>query len=292
MLRYHPTRRWLIAAAALPSIAPAVAARAQAPSTGEARSITLACSTAIYQSGLFPYLLPLFTRETGIGVQTLVFGDGQAIEAARRGDVDLVFLRNRDAEDRFVTDGLADESGRRPVMSHDFMIVGPRRDPARISGVRDSLEALRRIAAARALFVSRSDRSGAFAAERRLWREAGISPAGAWYRESEQGMGPTLSLAASQDAYTLTDRGTWLAFRNLRTLSSRGSLTVFVEGDRRLLNQYAVIVVSPVRHPHVKAEDARLFADWLVSPAGQQAIANYRVGGQQLFFASAGDLAG
>jgi tungstate transport system substrate-binding protein len=269
-----------------------VTTRAQAPGTVEARSITLACSTAIYQSELFAYLIPLFTRETGIGVHPVVFGDGQAIEAARRGEVDLVFLRNLDAEDRFLADGLADESGRRPVMNHDFVIVGPRRDPARISGMGDSIEALRRIAATRSLFFSRGDRSGAYAAERRLWREVGISPTGAWYRKTEQGMGPTLSLAASQDAYTLTDRGTWLAFRNLRTLSSRGSLTVFVEGDRRLLNPYAVMVVSPARHPHVNAEDARRFADWLLSPTGQQAISDYRVGGQQLFFAGARDLAG
>jgi tungstate transport system substrate-binding protein len=266
-----------------------VPTRAQAPA---GRFITLASSTAIYQSGLFAHLLPLFTRETGIGVQLVVFGDGGAIEAARRGDVDVVFVRNAEAEERFVSEGFADPAGRQPVMYHDFVIVGPRRDPAGIAGSPDSIAALRRIAASGALFVSRGDRSGSHAAEKRLWREAGIVPAGAWYRETGQGMGPTLTSAARQDAYTLTDRGTWLAFRNLRTLSSRGSLTILVEGDQRLLNPYAVIVVSPDRHPHAKAEEARLFADWLLSPAGQQAIAGYRLGGEPLFFAHAGGSSG
>lgn len=288
----RPTRRRLLSAVSLPLFTATMPATAQAPTGASGRFITLASSTAIYQSGLFSYLLPMFTRESGIDVQQVVFGDGQAIEAARRGDADVVFVRNAEAEERLVAEGFADPSGRRPVMYHDFVIVGPRRDPAGIADLRDAIEVLRQIAARGALYVSRGDRSGAHAAEKRLWREAGIQPAGAWYRETGQGMGPTLSFAARQDAYTITDRGTWLAFRNLRTLSSRGSLTVFVEGDRRLMNPYAVIVVSPDRHPHAKTEDARLFADWLLSPTGQGAIAGYRVGGEPLFFANASATAG
>ena len=279
----HPSRRWLLHAASLAPLG--VPAQAQAPA---GRFITLASSTAIYQSGLFGYLLPMFTRETGIGVQLVVFGDGQAIEAARRGDVDVAFVRNAQEEERFVAEGFADSSGRRPVMLHDFVIVGPRRDPAGIAGSPDSIAALRRIAASGSLFASRGDRSGAHAAERRLWQEADIRPNGAWYRETGQGMGPTLTFAARQDAYTLTDRGTWLAFRSLRTLSSRGSLTILLEGDRRLFNPYAVIVVSPDRHPHTRVEEARLFADWLLTPAVQQAIAGYRLGGETVFFTNAG----
>jgi tungstate transport system substrate-binding protein len=248
------------------------------------RSITLASTTSTEQSGLFGHILPLFSRGTGIAVRVVALGTGQALDVARRGDADAVLVHDREAEEQFVAEGFADPPGRRPVMYNDFVIAGPRRDPAGVAGLRDATEALRRIAESGTLFVSRGDRSGTHAAERRLWREAGITPtARPWYREVGQGMGPTLNIAAALDACTLTDRGTWLAFRNRR------DLVVLVEGDRRLFNQYGVMVVSPARHPHVKAAEARRFAEWLVSTAGQDAIAAYRIGGEQLFFPNAHD---
>jgi tungstate transport system substrate-binding protein len=249
----------------------------------EPRSITVASTTSAEQSGLFGYVLPLFERETGIAVRVVALGTGQALDVGRRGDADVVLVHDREAEERFVAEGFAAPLGRRPVMYNDFVVIGPRRDPAGVAGLRDVAEALRRIAATGVPFVSRGDRSGTHAAELRLWQTADVRPTGMWYREVGQSMGPTLNIAAAQDAYALTDRGTWLAFRNRR------DLTVLVEGDRRLFNQYGVLVVSPARHPHIKAENARRFAEWLVSPAGQKAIASYRIGGEQLFFPNADD---
>ncbi len=257
-------------------LVPPVAAGAQTP------PVTVASTTSTEQSGLFGHILPAFTRETGIAVRVVALGTGQALDVGRRGDADVVLVHDRAAEERFVAEGFG--GPRRPVMFNDFVIIGPAADPAGINGLRDGVEALRRIAAARSPFISRGDRSGTHAAELRLWQEAGIDPAsgrGAWYREVGQGMGPALNTAAAQNAYILADRGTWLSFRN------RQELRIVTEGDERLFNQYGVMLVSPQRHPHVKAEAGQRFIDWLVSPAGQAAIAGYRIGGEQLFFPNA-----
>jgi tungstate transport system substrate-binding protein len=248
----------------------------------QGRSITVASTTSTEQSGLFGHILPLFARETGVVVRVMALGTGQALDVGRRGDADVVFVHDRAAEERFVAEGFG--GPRRHVMFNDFVIIGPATDPARVAGLRDTAEALRRIAAARAPFISRGDRSGTHAAELRLWQQAGVDPVpgrGQWYREVGQGMGPALNTAAAQGAYVLADRGTWLSFRN------RQDLRIVVEGDTRLFNQYGVMVVSPQRHPHMKAAEARRFVDWLVSPAGQEAIAGYRINGEQLFFPNA-----
>jgi tungstate transport system substrate-binding protein len=252
-----------------------------APACAQERVIVLASTTSTDQSGLFGHILPLFTRETGIGVRVVALGTGQALDVARRGDADAVLVHDREAEEQFVAEGFADPAGRRPVMYNDFVVVGPRRDPAGVAGLRDTAEALRRIAVSGAPFVSRGDRSGTHAAELRLWREAGASPARPWYREVGQGMGPALNTAAAQNAYILADRATWLAFRN------RQELRILAEGDERLFNQYGVIPVNPQRHPHVNTEGARRFAEWLASAEGQAAVAGHRVNGEQLFFPNA-----
>lgn len=252
------------------------------PAAAQERSITVASTTSTEQSGLFGHILPIFTRETGIAVRVVALGTGQALDVGRRGDADVVFVHDRAAEERFVREGFATE--RRHVMFNDFVLIGPAADPARIAGLRDTPEALRRIAAARAPFVSRGDRSGTHAAELRLWGQAGINPGdgrGQWYREIGQGMGPALNTAAAQNAYLLADRGTWLSFRN------RQELKILVEGDARLFNQYGVMLVNPQRHAHVKAADGQRFVDWILSPAGQAAIASYRINGEQLFFPNA-----
>lgn len=246
------------------------------------RFITVASTTSTEQSGLFRHILPPFTQATGITVRVVALGTGQALDVGRRGDADVVFVHDRAAEQRFVAEGFG--GPRRHVMVNDFVVVGPASDPARIQGMRDTNEALRRIAAAKAPFVSRGDRSGTHAAELRLWEMAGVDPVagrGAWYREVGQGMGPALNTAAAQRAYLLTDRGTWLSFQN------RQDLRIVVEGDARLFNQYGVMPVSVQRHPHVKAADGQRFIDWILSAEGQAAIASYRIGGEQLFFPNA-----
>lgn len=253
------------------------------PAVAQDRWITVASTTSTEQSGLFGYILPAFRRATGIGVRVVALGTGQALDVGRRGDADVVFVHDRAAEERFVAEGHG--GPRRPVMYNDFVLVGPAHDPAGLAMGRDGAAALRRIAAAGAPFVSRGDRSGTHAAELRLWRLAGIDPTqgrGAWYRELGQGMGPTLNVAAAQNAHALADRATWLAFRN------RQGLRILLEGDPRLFNQYGVLPVSPVRHPHVRAVDGQRFVDWLVSDAGQDAIGSYRIGGETLFFPNAG----
>jgi tungstate transport system substrate-binding protein len=215
-------------------------------------------------------------------VRVVALGTGQALDVGRRGDADVLLVHDRAAEERFVAGGFG--GPRRAVMYNDFVLIGPAADPARIAGLGDAAEALRRIAAARAPFVSRGDRSGTHAAELRLWRQAGVDPVagrGQWYREVGQGMGPSLNIAAAQDAYLLSDRGTWLAFRN------RQSLRILAEGDARLRNQYGVIPVSPERHHQVKAAEAQRFIDWICGPPGQAAIAGYRIDGEQLFFPNA-----
>jgi tungstate transport system substrate-binding protein len=252
------------------------------PAAAQERFITVASTTSTEQSGLFRHILPIFTQATGIAVRVVALGTGQALDVGRRGDADVVFVHDRAAEERFVAEGFG--GPRRHVMFNDFVIAGPAADPARLAGLRDTNEALRRVAEARAPFVSRGDRSGTHAAELRLWQLAGIDPVagrGAWYREVGQGMGPALNTAAAQNAYLLTDRGTWLSFRN------RQDLRILVEGDARLFNQYGVMLVNPQRHPHVKAADGQRFIDWILSPAGQQAIASFRINGDQLFFPNA-----
>ena len=244
-------------------------------------SITMASTTSTEQSGLFGHLLPAFKVATGIEVKVVALGTGQALDVARRGDADVVFVHDQAAEEKFVADGYGVK--RTPVMYNDFVIVGPGDDPARIAGA-DTLGALRRIAATKAPFVSRGDKSGTHAAELRYWQQAGLDLAAIrsdWYREIGQGMGPALNASSAANAYVLTDRATWLAFRN------RGQLRILVEGDVRLFNQYGVILVDPKRHPHVKAAAGQRFVDWLASPAGQQSIAEYRIGGEQLFFPNA-----
>jgi tungstate transport system substrate-binding protein len=266
-------RRGLLAAALVP---PAL------PATARERSITVASTTSTEQSGLFRHILPIFTRQTGIAVRVVALGTGQALDVGRRGDADVVLVHDRAAEQRFMQDGFG--LGRRDVMGNDFVIIGPAADPAGIAGLPDAAEALRRIAAAGAPFVSRGDRSGTHAAELRLWQAAGVDPGqgrGRWYREVGQGMGPALNTAAAQNAHVLADRGTWLSFRN------RQDLALLVAGDPRLFNQYGVMLVNPQRHPHVQQADAQRFVDWLVSPAGQAAIAGYRINGEQLFFPNA-----
>jgi tungstate transport system substrate-binding protein len=248
----------------------------------EERSITVSSTTSTEQSGLFGRILPAFEQQSGIRVRVVALGTGQALDMARRGDADVVFVHDRAAEEKFVAEGYGVE--RRDVMYNDFILVGPKSDPAQVAGGRDIADALKKIAAAKAPFVSRGDKSGTHAAELRLWKAAGIDlePAkGPWYRDSGSGMGPALNMAASLGAYVLADRGTWLAFRN------RHDLAIAVEGDSRLFNQYGVILVNPAKHPHVRREAGQQFIDWLVSPTGQKAIADYRIDGEQLFFPNA-----
>lgn len=253
------------------------------PSLAQERFIVMASTTSTEQSGLFKHLLPAFKAASGINVWVVAVGTGQALDMARRGDADLVFVHDRAAEERFVAEGFA--TARREVMYNDFVLVGPKADPAGARG-RDIVAGLKRIAASSVPvpFVSRGDKSGTHAAELRQWQATGLDPAAArpaGYKECGCGMGQALNIAAATDAYLLTDRGTWLAFSN------RGALAILVEGDPALFNPYGVMVVNPARHPHVKAQLAQRFADWVVSPAGQQAIANHRIQGEALFFPSA-----
>lgn len=262
-------------------IAGALAAILGAASPGAAaqdKFIVVASTTSTEQSGLFAHLLPAFEKKTGIRVRVVAVGSGQALDQGRRGDADVVFVHDRPAEEKFVADGFG--GPRLEVMYNDFVLVGPKADPARAAG-KDILAGLRRIEAAKAAFVSRGDKSGTHAAEVRYWQAAGLEIdriKGAWYRETGAGMGPALNIAASMDAYILADRGTWLSFKN------RGNLDIVVQGDTRLFNQYGVMLVNPARHPHVKKELGQAFIDWLVAPEGQQTIATYKIGGEQLFF--------
>jgi tungstate transport system substrate-binding protein len=234
------------------------------------------------ESGLFGYLLPAFTQETGIQVRVVAVGTGQALKIGERGDCDVVFVHDRPTELAFVEHGFGID--RSEVMYNDFILVGSKSDPARVDGGNDIVVALRKIADAKAPFVARGDDSGTSKAEVRLWKEAGIDPrtnGGSWYRDTGSGMGPTLNMAAAMDGYTLSDRGTWLSFKN------KQNLTIVVEGDRRLFNQYGVMLVNPAKHPHVKQDLGRRFIDWLTSANGQKAIADYRINGAQLFFPDA-----
>ena len=245
--------------------------------------ITVASTTSTEQSGLFGFLLPAFQKRTGIQVRVVALGTGQALDLARRGDADVVLVHAKSAEEKFLAEGYGVK--RDPVMYNDFVLIGPKSDPAKIAGGKDILEALKKIQATQSPFVSRGDRSGTHLAELALWKDAGIEidkSKGPWYRDTGQGMGPALNTASSLNAYILADRGTWLAFRN------RGDLAILVEGDKRLFNQYGVMLVNPDKHPTVKKDLGQTFIDWLVSPEGQKLIADYKIDGEQLFFPNAG----
>ncbi|MEA1833296.1 substrate-binding domain-containing protein [Methylobacterium durans] len=259
-----------------------LAALLAGPAAAEPQTtITVASTTSTEQSGLFKHLLPRFTEKTGIGVKVVALGTGQALDVGRRGDADVVFVHDRAAEEKFVAEGFAPK--RHAVMYNDFVVVGPKADPAGAKGS-DVTAAFARIAAAKAPFVSRGDRSGTHAAELRYWKDAGLdlgAVKGEWYKDVGQGMGPALNTASAANAYILADRGTWLAFKN------RGDLAILVQGDKRLFNQYGVMLVNPEKHPQVKAKEGQAFIDWLVSPEGQRTIADYRIEGEQLFFPNA-----
>ncbi len=252
------------------------------PVGAQEKFIVVASTTSTEQSGLFGYLLPVFQKKTGIQVRVVALGTGQALDLARRGDADVVFVHARSAEEKFLAEGHGVR--RFDVMYNDFVLVGPKADPAKVSGGKDILEGLKKIKAASAPFVSRGDRSGTHIAELDLWKAAGIdiiNEKGPWYRDTGQGMGPALNTAAAMNAYILADRGTWISFKN------RGELAIAVEGDKRLFNQYGVMLVNPAKHPNVKKDLGQAFVDWVISPEGQKTIAEYKIGGEQLFFPNA-----
>ena len=245
----------------------------------QAQSIVVASTTSTEQSGLFAHLLPAFKQATGIEAKVVALGTGQALDMGRRGDADVLFVHDQEAEEKIVAEGFAVR--RYPVMYNDFILVGAASDPAKTKGG-DIVQGLRKVAAGNAEFISRGDKSGTHAAELRFWKQADTAvPFGAGYKACGCGMGPALNMAASTGAYVLADRGTWLNFKN------RADLRVLVEGDKRLFNQYGVMLVNPAKHPHVKVADGQKFIDWLVSPAGQGVIAAYKIGGEQLFFPNA-----
>ena len=244
----------------------------------QSSSIVMASTTSTEQSGLFSHMLPAFKQATGIDVKVVALGTGQALDMARRGDADVLFVHDQTAEEKFVADGFGVK--RFPVMYNDFVLVGPANDPAKTKG-KDIVAALQKLVASPSGFISRGDKSGTHAAELRYWKQAGLDNKGTGYKECGCGMGPALNMAASTGAYVLTDRGTWLSFKN------RQDLQVLVEGDNRLFNQYGVMVVSAAKHPHVKTDLAQKFVDWVISPAGQANIASYKIGGEVLFFPNA-----
>ena len=269
-------RRLLITALAIAVVLPALA---------QDRTILMASTTSTEQSGLFPHLLPEFKKARGIDVRVVAVGTGQALDMGRRGDADILFVHDQPAEEKFVAEGFG--LPRRAVMYNDFVLVGPATDPAGVKG-QDIVAALTKLAVSNAAFVSRADKSGTHAAELRHWKSAGVDDPAVKaigrpfdYRGCGCGMGPALNIAASSDAYVLADRGTWLSFKN------RANLKILVEGDKRLLNQYGVIVVNPAKHPHTKTDLAQAFSDWVVSPEGQATIAAFKIGGEQLFFPNA-----
>ncbi|NJN47995.1 MAG: solute-binding protein [Candidatus Competibacteraceae bacterium] len=252
------------------------------PLSAAERFITVASTTSTENSGLFAYLLPMFTAMTGIEVRVVAVGTGQAIELARKGDADVLFVHHKPSEEKFVADGLGVE--RFDVMYNDFVVVGPKGDTAGVKGMKDVAAALKTIADAQSPFASRGDDSGTHKKELSLWKEAGVdvkAASGEWYRETGSGMGATLNTASGMNAYALTDRATWLNFAN------KGELEILVEGDEKLFNQYGIILVNPEKHAHVKAEDGQAFIDWVISPEGQEAINGFEIQGQQAFFANA-----
>src|SRR5829696_5717912 len=269
-------RRLLVLALVLAGVA--------GPATAQERSIVVASTTSTQDSGLFRHILPLFKAKTGIEVKVVAQGTGQALDTARRGDADVVLVHARSAEEKFLAEGFGLK--RYPVMYNNFVLIGPNNDPAGIKGSKDIVAALKTLKEKGLPFISRGDRSGTHAAELALWKDAGIDIAkdkGDWYKEIGQGMGAALNTASASDAYVLSDRGTWLSFKN------RGNLVIAVEGDKRLFNQYGVMLVNPQKHPHVKKELGQQFIDWLLSPEGQKAIADYNINGEQLFYPNANE---
>jgi tungstate transport system substrate-binding protein len=268
----------------LACIAAVAAAFLSAQAIAQEKSIVVASTTSTQDSGLFEYLLPIFQQKTGIAVKVIAQGTGQALDTGRRGDADVVFVHAKSAEEKFLAEGQGVK--RNPVMYNDFVLIGPKNDPAGIKG-RDVAAALKTIKEKQAPFVSRGDRSGTHIAELALWnKDAGIDidqQKGPWYKSIGQGMGAALNMASASNAYVLSDRGTWLSFKN------KGDLQILVEGDKRLFNQYGVILVNPEKHPAVKKELGQEFIDWLLSPEGQKAIANYKINGEQLFYPNADD---
>jgi tungstate transport system substrate-binding protein len=278
------SRRAFLAAMTVGALALPIAT---ATSWADEKFIVVQSTTSTEQSGLFGHILPLFEEKTGIDVRVVAVGTGQAIKNARNGDGDVLFVHSKPDEEKFVADGFGVK--RFDVMYNDFVIVGPKSDPAGVAGMSDAAAALKKIAEAKAPFASRGDDSGTHKAELKLWQAASVDPeaaSGTWYRETGSGMGPTLNTAAGMGAYALTDRGTWVSFQN------PGDLEIAVEGDAKLFNQYGVMLVNPEKHPNVKAELGQEFVDWIVSPEGQQAIAGYKINGQQLFFPNASPAAG
>jgi len=268
-------RRLLLIVSALLLVSPALA---------QEQSIVVASTTSTQDSGLFGYLLPIFKQKSGIDVKVVAQGTGQALDTARRGDADVVFVHAKSAEEKFLAEGFGVK--RHPVMYNDFVLIGPRADPAAVGKTADIVVALRTIAARGLPFISRGDRSGTHIAEIKLWKQAGIDierDRGAWYKSIGQGMGAALNTASAASAYVLADRGTWLSFKN------KGDLAILVEGDKRLFNQYGVILVNPAKHPHVKKVQGQQLIDWMISAEGQRDIASFKIEGQPLFFANAGD---
>jgi tungstate transport system substrate-binding protein len=272
-------RRTVMVAAAL------AAAIFTAPVHAQDKSIVVSSTTSTQDSGLFGYLLPLFKQKTGIEVKVVAQGTGQALDTGRRGDADVVFVHAKSAEEKFLAEG--EGVKRYPVMYNDFVLIGPNSDPAGIKGTKDIAQALQMIKDKQAPFISRGDRSGTHIAELALWnKDAGIDiekDKGSWYKSIGQGMGAALNTASASNAYVLSDRGTWISFKN------KGDLVIAVEGDKRLFNQYGVILVNPAKHPNVKRDFGQQFIDWLVSPEGQKTIANYKINGEQLFYPNASD---
>jgi tungstate transport system substrate-binding protein len=270
--------RSLIAAAALGALVVA------SPSYAQDKSIVVASTTSTQDSGLFEYLLPLFKKKTGITVKVVAQGTGQALDTGRRGDADVVFVHAKSAEEKFLAEGQGVK--RFSVMYNDFVLIGPKSDPAGIKGMKDVAKAFQTIKAKQVSFISRGDRSGTNIAELKLWKDAAIDidkDKGPWYKSIGQGMGAALNTAGASNAYVLSDRGTWIHFKN------KGDLEIVVEGDKRMFNQYGVMLVNPEKHPNVKKELGQTFIDWLISPEGQKVIANYKIDGQQLFYPNAND---
>ena len=276
---YTPTRRTFI------PLAIAIVLAGTSLASAQDKSIVVSSTTSTQDSGLFGHILPLFKARTGIEVKVVSQGTGQALDTGRRGDADVVFVHAKALEEKFLAEGFGVK--RFPVMYNDFVLIGPKSDPAGIKGSKDIVAALKTLKVKGIPFISRGDKSGTHAAELALWKVAGIDIAGAdkgpWYKEIGQGMGAALNTAAASNAYVLADRGTWISFKN------KGDLVVAVEGDKRLFNQYGVMLVNPAKHPNVKKELGQAFIDWLVSPEGQKAIANYKINGEQLFYPNAGD---
>jgi len=245
------------------------------------KSIVVSSTTSTEQSGLFGYLLPIFEKKAGIQVKVVAVGTGQALDIGRRGDADVVFVHDKPAEEKFVEEGYSTQ--RNEVMYNDFVLIGPKADPAKIGGGKDIQAALQKIASTQTPFISRGDKSGTHAAELRYWKGAGVevSPSSSWYKETGSGMGPALNTASAMNGYILSDRATWLTFKN------RGDLVILVQGDPKLFNQYGVMLVNPAKYPQVKKAEGQAFIDWLISKNGQDTIASYKVGGEQLFFPNA-----